>query len=197
MHHVIYNVAALFPNRSFSPPRFTGLRGMRNLGSTCFMNVILQCFIHNPPLRSYFLSDKHNARACPNDRATCLACQTDNLFSQVSSGCACVCVCVLSLYVGMYYVLHAVSPYIIFDAQFYSGEITPFAPYEFLWAMWMSCSQLIGYAQQDAHEFFIGAVNGMHNSLEAADPSLTDHDPSKCGCIVHRIFCGRLERRTF
>ena len=129
---------------------------MRNLGSTCFMSVILQSFIHNPPLRAYFLSDKHNPNRCPNERSTCLACQMDNLFSHL-----------------------------------YSGETKPFAPHEFLWSMWMSCSQLVGYAQQDAHEFFIGALNGIHNSLEMAEGAGNSRYQShECPCIIHRIFSG-------
>jgi ubiquitin carboxyl-terminal hydrolase 22/27/51 len=43
---------------------FTGLRPLLNLSQTCFLSSILQSFIHNPLLRSYFLSDKHNRRLC-------------------------------------------------------------------------------------------------------------------------------------
>jgi len=61
-----------------------GRRGLLNLGQTCFLNVILQSFVHNPLLRNYFLSDKHNRAACKNTDCTC--CELDKLFSEIYSG---------------------------------------------------------------------------------------------------------------
>jgi hypothetical protein len=46
------------------------------------MNSILQVMMHNPILKAYFLSGKHNYKTCENDTQTCMACQMDILFEK-------------------------------------------------------------------------------------------------------------------
>lgn len=81
-----------------------GLRPLLNLSQTCFLSAILQALIHNPLLKAYFLSDKHNRHVCPNgskglavgrpytgpgdtvvgDREKgCMCCEMDRAFEEV------------------------------------------------------------------------------------------------------------------
>jgi ubiquitin carboxyl-terminal hydrolase 22/27/51 len=72
------------PNSTRNDPHFShfaGRRGLLNLGQTCFLNVVLQCFVHNPLLRSFFLGDKHNWKLCKFENCTC--CEMDKLFTEV------------------------------------------------------------------------------------------------------------------
>ncbi|XP_063934211.1 ubiquitin carboxyl-terminal hydrolase 22-like isoform X2 [Zophobas morio] len=130
-----------------------GLRGLNNLGNTCFMSCILQSFIHNPLLRNFFLSGKHTEELCvlrsAKKKSVCLACELNFLFR-----------------------------------EFFSGSIHPYSPHKFLHSVWTHAHHLSGYEQQDAHEFFIAALYGMHLSCQGK--------PKKCQCIIHQIFTGAL-----
>ncbi|NWI93607.1 UBP42 hydrolase, partial [Pitta sordida] len=46
--------------------------GLRNLGSTCYINVILQCLTYTPPLANYLLSCEHSRLCCQQD--FCMMC---------------------------------------------------------------------------------------------------------------------------
>ncbi|ONK76708.1 uncharacterized protein A4U43_C03F31300 [Asparagus officinalis] len=146
-----------------------GLRGMNNLGNTCFMSSVLQVLLHTPPLRNYFLSDLHNRFVCQQkwrkkkvgnggngNARVCLACDLDAIYSAV-----------------------------------FSGDRAPYSPAKFLYSWWQHASNLASYEQQDAHEFFISMLDAIHEKVEGDQIRPPTQSNGEC-CIAHRVFSGIL-----
>ncbi|RAL37294.1 hypothetical protein DM860_004216 [Cuscuta australis] len=158
-------------DESRSPDHPWGLRGLNNLGNTCFMNSVLQALLRAAPLRNYFLNDMHNRFICEGTSSRsmitrsgeskksvkfCLACDLDAMFSAV-----------------------------------FSGEQIPYSPAKFLYSWWQHANNLASYEQQDAHEFFISILDALHERLH--NDNHKPHDPGSGNCcIAHKVFSGIL-----
>ncbi len=72
------NPTYISSNTAAASCKASGLRGIYNAGATCYQNVVLQSFLHNPILRNYYLSDGHQSGNC--DTQHCLSCAMDDMF---------------------------------------------------------------------------------------------------------------------
>ncbi|KAI9229944.1 MAG: hypothetical protein DHS80DRAFT_29325 [Piptocephalis tieghemiana] len=225
------------------------LRGLRNLGSTCFLASVTQMFLHNPLLKHHFLSGGHaraGASRCSiqERKGACFSCEMDTLFAQIwgngdSKGASkaertdpsdhhVVIRHPLPTPQGSdtgsssspehssdgtlsssssSSTLHSPSGRLdrssgpirarIVKEMDVSGGVPPTG---IIWTLWgaggrpadtldspsLSPTSLAGYAQQDAHEYFITALNMLH----ASSPGC--REDGGCTCIVHTLFSGVL-----
>ncbi|KIY02897.1 uncharacterized protein Z520_01362 [Fonsecaea multimorphosa CBS 102226] len=189
----------LTANTSQRPCGRTGVRGLFNLGETCYMNAVLQMMVHNSLLASYFLGMGHPIHTCPiskepdnkkdnkndsdddddddgsaegsqnKEQKTCVACGMTELFSDVTM-------------VDQPLPAHAVN---------------------LLFASWKNIPQMSGKGQQDAQEWFICIIDRLHEGVAqyistAENKSHATNQANgiatldkQCVCFFHKVFYGR------
>jgi len=177
----------LFPavRRAFAPgclARTTSTifpaRGFRNLGNTCYMNVVLQILLRIPELQTYLLTDHHNRL---KHRPT-----EDQPY-------ACCCVCELVDFL-QHYSAHALPP----ASSSPKSPPDSISPIGFLFALWANSAdgdEFAGYRESDAHECLLACLNQLHTATQV--PSglpTTGEGVVGCQCPIDLLF--RCELRS-
>lgn len=70
-------------NASKRPCARQGVRGLWNLGQSCFMNVILQALLHDPILHTHFLGNGHQTQECTIP--DCVGCSVAEAFTEFNT----------------------------------------------------------------------------------------------------------------
>lgn len=78
----------------------------------------------------------------------------------------------------------------LFTKVYSTPAARPIVPHEFLYSVWSYSHDLAGYEQQDAHEFLIALLNGIHMHSKGGPGG--GSGGQDCPCIVHQVFGGTL-----
>jgi ubiquitin carboxyl-terminal hydrolase 22/27/51 len=144
-----------------------GLRGMVNMGNTCFMSSVLQALLHNPYLRGVFLS---NSSWLPTDSTIALSPTSNSRDLKFGEEAPMLR-----------------SDFLRLFSEMYSGATSPHAPYYLLYSVWQMSAHWAGDEQQDAHEFLIFMLNRLHSQMQTKRPGTAN-----ATSIIHRVFQGVL-----
>lgn len=159
----------LSSNTMAAPCRANGLRGIYNMGATCFMSVILQSLVHNPLLRNYYLSDSHQTGTCLLDN--CLSCAMDELFQDFYAQDSISGYSASKILFNSWHAQQSTFPHLAGNDEQDAHEFFQF---------------LMEEVHQNAQTPRIGDVDG-----NVSRPIL--RPGSSCNCIVHQTFYGKLQ----
>lgn len=147
-----------------------GLKGIVNLGATCFMSAIIQTLLHNPLVRNHFFNNDLHFFNC-NSAYSYL----DD--GQIDSSNACITCLVDAVFKQVYC---ATSP-------------EGFGITTLLQTAWYKNQLLAGFSEQDAHEFWQFLLNEFHLDHERVLQNAGLDKLGNCTCITHSVFSGELE----
>lgn len=153
-----------------APCRASGIRGIYNMGATCYMNVILQSFVHNPLLRNFYLGDGHQSGEC--SYKNCMSCAMDDMFQD-------------------FYAQETTTGYSASNilASFWLSKRKAYE--ELASNKEQDAHEFFQFLTEELHEINGGGrpAESDENSTKASKP---ENDPG-CKCIVHQTFYGKLQ----
>ncbi len=139
------------------------VRGLVNLGLTCYLSSVVSILVHSPFVRGVLLSGMLSPSSRPvQHRAAPLSIPPNGLTAALRR-----------LALDMYLPTTA----------------SPVIPTEFLttfWGLQAEGSAVRTCEQQDAHEVLLLVLDTLHNELAAA----MGYTGRKCPCIIHTLFAG-------
>ncbi|KAJ2741393.1 hypothetical protein GGI20_005215 [Coemansia sp. BCRC 34301] len=148
------------------------VRGVLNLGATCYLSAVVQALAHNPVVRGWMLSDSHNRATCT--RTGCMACEIDVAVQALHGGNA-----------GD-------------QISQINGSRPAFAPVRLLRALWASAGNVAGAGQQDAHECLVAVLDALHAALTPLDdtPCTCLVHTAFAGVLQSAVTCARCGNTT-
>lgn len=155
-------------NANKRPCARQGVRGLFNLGQTCYMNAILQTLLHDPLVNNYFLGNGHHPHEC--SPYECLGCAFTDAVADFNNyekpeGFPALAVLMASW------------------KQIPVRSLVTSTGYNTLTAQSMA-----GYYQHDAHEWYQFLIDRLHACTEGH----SDNSEKACPCFFHRTFYGKL-----
>ncbi|TVY84341.1 putative ubiquitin carboxyl-terminal hydrolase [Lachnellula suecica] len=152
------------------PCRASGIRGIYNMGATCYMNVILQCFVHNPLLRNFYLSEGHQSSQC--SYKNCMSCAMDDMFQE--------------FYAQETTVGYSASNIL---ASFWLSKRKAYE--ELASNKEQDAHEFFQFLTEELHEINGGGRPSLLEESPISKRSKTGNEPN-CKCIVHQTFYGKL-----